>query len=100
LRDSGAKPSPPARPRKLTWKEARELATMEARILAAETDIARIEALFATPDFHRAHGAQTHQLVAELATAKESVTRLYARWEELEGILVLTPPPNSTEPAR
>jgi len=77
-----------SRPRKLTWKETRELEGMEAQILAAETDIARIEALFATPDFHRAHGAQTNQLVAELAAAKQNVTRIYARWEELEALRV------------
>ncbi|MEO8427809.1 MAG: hypothetical protein ABI651_11935 [Verrucomicrobiota bacterium] len=39
-----------------------------------------------TPDFHRTHGAQTDQIVAEFAAAKENLTRLYARWEELEGI--------------
>jgi ATP-binding cassette subfamily F protein uup len=76
----------PARPRKLSFAEARELGGMEARILATETDIARIEALFATPDFHRTHGAQAHRLVAELAAAKEDLTRLYARWEELEAV--------------
>jgi len=83
-----AAPSKPvsAKLRKLSFKEARELEGMEAQILAAETEIARIEALFATPDFHRTHGAQTNQLVAELAAAKQSVTRLYARWEELEAI--------------
>jgi ABC transport system ATP-binding/permease protein len=74
------------RPRKLTFKEARELEGMEEQILAAETDIARIEALFATSDFHRQHGAQTDQLVSELTAAKERVTRLYGRWEELEAI--------------
>ena len=70
----------------MTWKEVRELEGMEARILALETDIARIEALFATPDFHRSHAAQTNQLVAELGAAKQEATRLYARWEELEEI--------------
>jgi ABC transport system ATP-binding/permease protein len=82
-RDPAAQTS---RPRKLSFKEAREWEGMEAQILAAETDIARIEALFATPDFHRRHGAQTSQLVAELAALKERVARLYARWEELETI--------------
>ena len=75
-----------SRPRKLSFKEARELEGMEAQILAAESDIARVEALFATPDFHRQHGAQTNQLVAELAALKERVTQLYGRWEELEAI--------------
>src|SRR6185369_15660534 len=43
-------PAPPAR--KLTWKEARELETIEASILAAEDHVARLETSFAAPDFH------------------------------------------------
>jgi ATP-binding cassette subfamily F protein uup len=74
------------RPRKLSFKEARELDGMEAQILACETEVARIEALFARPDFHRTHGAQTNTLVAKVAAAKAEMTRLYARWEELEAI--------------
>jgi len=85
-----AAPSPETaaktKPRKLSFKEARELEGMEARILAREEDIARIETLFATPDFHRIHGTQTDELVAELAAAKEDVAKLYARWEELEAL--------------
>ena len=76
----------PARPRKLSFKEARELAGMEARIVARENDVARIEALFTTPDFHRQYGAQTEQLKAELEATKQDLARLYARWEELEAI--------------
>ena len=90
---SPASPSSSLRARKLSFKEARELEGMETRIFALETNIARIEALFATPDFHRIHGAQTHQLVAELAAAKQLLTRTYARWEELEAIKAATPPP-------
>jgi len=51
-----------------------------------DAEIARIEGLFASPDFHRTHATQTNQLVARLAAAKESLARLYARWEELEAI--------------
>jgi ATP-binding cassette subfamily F protein uup len=75
-----------ARPRKLSFKEARELEGIEAQILAVESEIARIEALFTTPDFHRTHATQTNQLVAELAAVKQQVAQLYARWEELEAI--------------
>ena len=74
----------PAKPRKLTWKETRELEGIEERILAAEAEITRIETLFATPDFHRQHGAQTEQLTADLAVAKRTLSERYARWEELE----------------
>jgi len=80
------KPVKPAKPRKLSFKEARELEGMEAQIHAVDAEIARIEGLFASPDFHRTHATQTNQLVARLAAAKESLARLYARWEELEAI--------------
>jgi ATP-binding cassette subfamily F protein uup len=75
-----------AKPRKLSFKEQRELAGMEAQIQAAEAEIARIENLFTQPDFHRTHGAQTDQFVAELAAAKANVARLYKRWEQLEAL--------------
>ncbi|HEX5222575.1 MAG TPA: ABC transporter ATP-binding protein, partial [Verrucomicrobiae bacterium] len=76
------------KPRKLSFKEQRELEGMEAQILATEEEIARIEGLFASPDFHRTHATQTNQLTAELAAAKEKLSQLYARWEELEAIKV------------
>lgn len=86
IRDATAKVVKPAKPRKLSFKEARELEGMEAQINAVDAEIARIEGLFASPDFHRTHATQTNQLIAELAAAKESLARLYARWEELETI--------------
>jgi ATP-binding cassette subfamily F protein uup len=76
----------PARPGKMSFKETRELEGIEPKILALEADIARIEGLFASPDFHRTHAAQTNDLVAELKTAKEKLPGLYARWEELEAL--------------
>jgi ATP-binding cassette subfamily F protein uup len=75
-----------ARPRKLSFREQRELQGMEQVILAAEEGIARIEALFAEPDFHRIHGQRTHELTAELAREKQRVTQLYERWQELEAV--------------
>src|SRR5205085_2547766 len=47
-----------SKPRKLKWKEQRELEGMEATILAAENEVARIEALFADPMFFAEHGAE------------------------------------------
>ncbi|HEU6447528.1 MAG TPA: ABC-F family ATP-binding cassette domain-containing protein [Verrucomicrobiae bacterium] len=76
------------KPRKLSFKEQRELEGMEAQIQAIEAEIARIENLFASPDFHRTHATQTNQLNAELAAAKEKLNQLFARWEELEAIKV------------
>ncbi len=74
------------KPRKLSFKEARELEGMEAQIHAGESEVARIEGLFADPEFFRKHATKANQLTAELDTAKENVAKLYARWEELEAI--------------
>ncbi|HEU5070897.1 MAG TPA: ABC-F family ATP-binding cassette domain-containing protein [Verrucomicrobiae bacterium] len=76
----------PARPRKLSFKEARELEGIEAQIQAAEAEVARIEGLFADPEFFRKQGAQVNQLTGELDATKETIATLYARWEELEAI--------------
>jgi ATPase components of ABC transporters with duplicated ATPase domains len=74
------------KPRKLSFKEARELEGIEAQIQAAEAEVGRIEDLFASPDFHKTHATRTNELLAELAAKKEEVAKLYARWEELEAI--------------
>jgi ATP-binding cassette subfamily F protein uup len=86
---SPAKPKP-GRPRRLSWKEAQELQSMEQVILQAEENVARIEALFTQPDFHREYGHKTNELTSELAGEKSRVVRLYERWQELEGIRAAT----------
>jgi ATP-binding cassette subfamily F protein uup len=72
--------------RKLSYKEAKELETIEAVILEAEQEAARLEAAFAAPDFHTKHGHEWQALETKLQSARERVPRLYARWEELERI--------------
>jgi ATP-binding cassette subfamily F protein uup len=71
-------------PRKLKWKEERELESIQPGILLAEAEVARIESIFSAPDFYETHGAETEQLTEQLAAAKLKVERLYARWHELE----------------
>jgi ATP-binding cassette subfamily F protein uup len=71
---------------KLKWKEAKELESIEHDIMHAESEIARIEAIFASPDFYEKRGDQTVQLTDELAAAKVLIERLYKRWHELEEI--------------
>jgi ATP-binding cassette subfamily F protein uup len=75
-----------AKPRKMTWKEKNELEGMEAAILKAEEEVARIETQFADPEFHSKHGAKTIELTSKLEVAKKQGVALYARWEELEAI--------------
>ena len=83
----------PQGPRKLSFKEQRELDGMEAQIHAVEAEVARIEGLFADPEFFRKQGAQVNQLTHELELAKEKISQLYARWEKLEAVRAA-----STEP--
>ena len=78
--------TPKAKARKLSFKEQRELDGIEAQIHGLEAEVARIETLFAQPDFFRKNGAQATQLTIELEAAKESATKLYARWEQLEAL--------------
>ncbi len=78
--ETSAKPEP----KKLKWKEAKELETIEQDILKAEEEVHRIEAIFATDDFYQKHGDKVESLTKELDAGKEKVERLYARWTELE----------------
>jgi ATP-binding cassette subfamily F protein uup len=77
---------PKTKPRKLSFKEQRELEGIEAQIHGVEAEVARIEGLFADPEFFRKHAAQVNQLTSELDAAKANVPKLYARWEELEAV--------------
>jgi ATP-binding cassette subfamily F protein uup len=83
---AGESAKSPAKSRKLSFKEQRELDGMEAQIHAVEAEVARIEGLFADPEFFRKQGAQVNQLTHELELAKEKATQLYARWETLEAL--------------
>jgi ATP-binding cassette subfamily F protein uup len=78
--DAAVKPEP----KKLKWKDAKELETIEQDILKAEEEVHRIEALFAADDFYQKHGDMVDQLTKELDAGKQKVERLYARWTELE----------------
>jgi ATP-binding cassette subfamily F protein uup len=86
-----AAPRRTERARKLSYKETRELETIEADILAAEGNVARLETAFAAPDFYEKHGHEWQTLETQLKQGKERVAHLYARWEELEAIKAAGP---------
>lgn len=85
-RDS--KEAKPAKPKvkKLTWKETKELETIEADIMNAEAEVERIENIFSSPDFYEKHAMQTNELTKQLESAKILVHKLFERWEELEAL--------------
>jgi ATP-binding cassette subfamily F protein uup len=70
--------------RKLSFKEMKELETIEADILRAEDEVRRIEELFGAPDFYVRYSVQIDRLTIDLDSAKEKVEVLYERWHDLE----------------
>lgn len=75
-----------AKPRKLSFKETRELEGMEEAILTAEEKVHTLNTTLNDPSFYITRSAEAPALIAELEAAKAEVARLYARWEELEAI--------------
>jgi ATP-binding cassette subfamily F protein uup len=74
---------PAARPRKLSFKEQRELDGMEDAITVAENRVAELDAMIHDPEFYSTRAKEAPAIVAQLDTAKAEVARLYARWAEL-----------------
>ena len=83
------------KPRKLKWKEERELEGMEASILAAEDEVVRLEAIFSAPDFYATHASDWQKRETELRAARDRVAQLYERWAELGAIA--HPAPRASE---
>jgi ATP-binding cassette subfamily F protein uup len=73
----------PSRPKKLTFKEQRELEGMEAAIMAAEKRAQELESTLNDPEFHATRAREAHGLIADLDAAKLEVAQLYERWHEL-----------------
>jgi ATP-binding cassette subfamily F protein uup len=76
----------PARPRKLSFKEQRELAAMEEFILSREARAQELEATLNDPEFHATRSCEAQGMIAELENTKAEIARLYDRWHELDQI--------------
>ena len=63
--------APTSAGRKLTWKEARELETIEDQIQSAEEAVTKLQDTFADPDFYQTHGERWKTMDAELADRQE-----------------------------
>lgn len=74
------------RPRKLGFKEKRELEALPERIEELEAEQAAIHERMADSDFYRDHGEEVAQLQKRLEQIARELERGYARWEELEAL--------------
>jgi ATP-binding cassette subfamily F protein uup len=88
-RDAAAasKPAPvKEKARRLSYKEERELESMEARILEQEQAIAALENQINDPDFYLTHAPEAPAIIAGIASKKHTLQEMYTRWEELEAV--------------
>jgi ATP-binding cassette subfamily F protein uup len=76
----------PARARKVSYNESRELERLPARIEALEAEQARLHAAAGDPAFYQQPGERVAAAVTRLEQVTRELEELYARWEELEAV--------------
>jgi ATP-binding cassette subfamily F protein uup len=82
-----AKPRKQAeRPRRLTFKEERELEALPERIGKLEEEQDSLHLRLADPDFYRTAGGDVAKLNVRLVELAKELEEAFRRWEELEAI--------------
>ncbi len=74
------------RPRKLTFKEERELESIPEHITNLEQELEGLHRQLADPDFYRTAGAAVVTINERLTTIEAELEQLLSRWEELEAV--------------
>jgi ATP-binding cassette subfamily F protein uup len=72
------------RPKKLSFKEKRELAELPAMIETLESEQRRLEQQIADPEFYKAGAETIKQSLARVDTLQHELAAVYARWGELD----------------
>ncbi|HEX9144092.1 MAG TPA: ATP-binding cassette domain-containing protein, partial [Candidatus Binatia bacterium] len=73
-------------PRKLSYKEQRELETLPEKIEALEMEQARLHQRMGEADFYRQPSDKITAAIERLDSVKHELESCYARWECLEGL--------------
>ena len=82
-----SKPRPPAeRPRRLSFKEERELEALPEMIALLEKEQASLHRQLSDPEFYKSAGAGVSALNARLEEIELELEKLLTRWEELESV--------------
>ncbi len=85
--DRKTAPSPQKeKPRKLTFKEQKEIEALPQQIESLDAEQKRIIALMADPSFYRESGDKVTATKARLLAVEQELSSAYARWEELEAL--------------
>ncbi len=78
--------SAPARPRRRTFAETRELAGMEARIASLEEEKSRLVAQLSDPAFYREQAAQAAAISRRVQEIDAELEAAWERWAFLDGL--------------
>jgi len=81
-------PKPPVgpKPRKLSYKDQRELDGLPALIQELESEQARLSALIADPALYQRNPVDAADAVKQLASVQGKLEAAFARWEALESL--------------
>ena len=78
-------PAAEAKPKKLSYKDQRELAALPQRIEALDAELAQIQVALGDPDLYRDAPQRVTELQARMTEVEAELEQAYARWEALEG---------------
>jgi ATP-binding cassette subfamily F protein uup len=82
---NASKPAEPARTRKLSYQEQRELEALQVTIEQLEFRQAEIEAEMVADGFYQQDHAAVKVITDQLESIRSELDLAYTRWEELEG---------------
>lgn len=80
------------RPRRLSFKEERELEALPGQIASLEEEQEKLHATLADPGFYKEAGNEVVQVNNRLADIENELVIAYQRWEELEELRALKNP--------
>lgn len=79
-----AENKPASKPKKLSYKDQRELEQLPARLEKLEAEMAALQEAMGTAEFYQQDSATITAKQAELAQLEAEFEQAFARWEELE----------------
>jgi len=77
-------PAPAAPPKKLSYKEQRELEQLPHRIEVLESEHSQLQAKIASPEFYKEGSEGIAKALARATAVDAELLAVYARWDELE----------------
>jgi ATP-binding cassette subfamily F protein uup len=81
---TGGGASAPAKPKKLSYKDQRDLELLPQRIEQLEAELATVQERLADPALYQSAGEEVDRLNTEMKRLETDLATAYDRWEALE----------------